>query len=355
MASLGGNKTEKPTPLRLRKAREQGQFLSSRGFIGAISFGTAMVLLSSLTPEWYSRVRLSVAVLVHRAMASEIGSAEWMSLLRNLLIGTFIPLLKAGAILVAVTVGAHLAITQMGFSLRRLIPKPERFNAVRRLRDLPGQNLSSALEAVALLIVLALAINSSITGSAPVLLRLPFQALPVGLVQMADMLRGLLWKAVAVFMLFGSVDLFRQYQKHMSTLRMTKQEVREELKRNEGDPQIRNRIRRLRRELLRRQMIRQVPKATAVIVNPTHFAVAIRYEMESMASPVVVAKGKNWLALRIRQVAVEHHVPIIENPPLARGLYEAIDVGRAISPEFYKAIAEILAYIYRVMGNKLPA
>jgi flagellar biosynthetic protein FlhB len=101
-------------------------------------------------------------------------------------------------------------------------------------------------------------------------------------------------------------------------------------------------------------MMREVPGATAVIVNPTHFAVAIRYETEGMACPVVVAKGKNWLALRIRQLATQSEVPIVENPPLARALYDAVEVGGAISPAFYQAIAEILAYVYRLMGRKLP-
>ena len=99
--------------------------------------------------------------------------------------------------------------------------------------------------------------------------------------------------------------------------------------------------------------MQDVTKATAVVVNPTHFAVAIRYEIESMSSPVVVAKGKNWLALRIRRLAVENQIPVIENPPLARALYDAVEVGRVISPEFYKAIAEILAYVYRIMGRGL--
>ena len=135
---------------------------------------------------------------------------------------------------------------------------------------------------------------------------------------------------------------------------MSKHEIKEESKHSDGDPHVKQRIRRLRRELLRRRMMQQVPEATAVIVNPTHFAVAIRFDSETMASPMVVAKGKNWLALRIRQVAVENEIPIVENPPLARALYSAVDVGSAISPEFYRAIAEILAYVYRLMGRKLP-
>jgi len=134
---------------------------------------------------------------------------------------------------------------------------------------------------------------------------------------------------------------------------MSKEEVREENRRTDGDPQMKARIRRLRRDLLRKRMMQDVAKATAVVVNPTHFAVAIRYEIESMASPVVVAKGKNWLAFRIRQIATQNQIPIIENPPLARALYDAVEIGRAISPEFYKAIAEILAYVYRIMGRNV--
>jgi flagellar biosynthetic protein FlhB len=114
------------------------------------------------------------------------------------------------------------------------------------------------------------------------------------------------------------------------------------------------RIRRIRRDLLRHQMMKEVPKATAVIVNPTHYAVALRYSMDSMATPVVVAKGKNYLALRIRQRAMEHQVPIIENPPLARALYGSVDVGQEIPANLYRAVAEILAYVYKLMNGRLP-
>jgi flagellar biosynthetic protein FlhB len=140
----------------------------------------------------------------------------------------------------------------------------------------------------------------------------------------------------------------------MSSLKMSREEVKQEHKQNEGDPQIRSRIKRMRRDLLRRQMMKEVPTATAVIVNPTHYAVAIKYDAETMPCPIVVAKGKNWLALKIRQIATQHEVPIIENPPLARGLHDAIQVGRAVPPEFYRAMAEILAYVYRIMGRNIP-
>ena len=155
-----------------------------------------------------------------------------------------------------------------------------------------------------------------------------------------------------MLVVFGLIELLRNRWSYHKQLRMTKQEIRDEMKESEGNPQIKGQIRRLRRELLRRRMMQDVPTATAVIVNPTHYAVAIRYEMDSMASPLVVAKGKNYLALRIRQKAIEHGVPIVENPPLARGLYTAAEVGQEIPAEFYRAVAEVLAYIYRLMGRR---
>ena len=142
--------------------------------------------------------------------------------------------------------------------------------------------------------------------------------------------------------------------RYQADLRMSKQEIREEMKDIEGNPQIKARIRRLQRERSRRQMMKDVPTASAVVVNPTHFAVAIRYQMETMAAPICVAKGKNHLALRIRGIALEHDVPIIENPPLAQALYKSVDVGQEIPAHLYRAVAEILAYIFKLMNGRLP-
>jgi flagellar biosynthetic protein FlhB len=136
---------------------------------------------------------------------------------------------------------------------------------------------------------------------------------------------------------------------------MTKQEVREEVKEQESSPQVKMRIRRIQRDLARRQMMKELPKATAVIVNPTHYSVAIRYSIETPGAPRIVAKGKNYLAKRIRQLALEHQVPIVENPPLARALYTSVEVGQEIPSHLYRAVAEILAYIYKLMNGRLPS
>jgi flagellar biosynthetic protein FlhB len=148
--------------------------------------------------------------------------------------------------------------------------------------------------------------------------------------------------------------MLRAQRRYTAQLRMSKQEMREESKDLEGNPQVKARIRRLQRDLLRRQMMKEVKTATAVVVNPTHYAVAIRYRMEVMAAPVVVAKGKNYVARRIREIATEHQVPLIENPPLAQALYASVKVGQPIPINLYRAVAEILAYIYRLQKGRLP-
>jgi flagellar biosynthetic protein FlhB len=135
---------------------------------------------------------------------------------------------------------------------------------------------------------------------------------------------------------------------------MSKHEVRQEGKETEGNPQLKMRIRRMQRDSLRRQMMKEIPKATAVIVNPTHYAVAIRYSVDAAGAPKVVAKGRNYVAARIRAKAIEHQIPIVENPPLAQALYKSVEIGQEIPSHLYRAVAEILAYIYRIMNGHLP-
>lgn len=354
MAAQGGSKTEKATPERLKKARAEGQFLTSRSLVGAIQFACFVTVAGQLMPAWRGNLAISLQHLLDRATSAPINESEWPVIVRAMLLEAFVPTLKIIAIPLALGLGLHLLLTRGGFSFSLLTPKFDRLNPFARLKNLPGQNVKSVLQAVLLILTLSWVIYSYLKVNLPALMQLPFESPLAGVIQIGQIVHSLLWKAALLFLLFGSVEAFQQYRDYSSRLKMSKEEIKEETKRSQGDPQVKARIRRLRRDLLRRRMMSEVPKATAVIVNPTHYAVAIRYDGDTMPCPMVTAKGRNWLALRIRQIAVENQVPIIENPPLARALYEVIDVGRAISPEFYKAVAEILAYVYRLMGIKLP-
>jgi flagellar biosynthetic protein FlhB len=240
----------------------------------------------------------------------------------------------------------------MGFSLKKLMPDFSRLNPVGKIKNMATQGPAAVGQAAAMLVVFSGTIYLIAKQNAEVFLSLPFAGLDVSLQTVAAAIKDLLWKAAGVFLVFGIIDLFRQRRRYTKGLKMSKQEVKEEAKESEVNPQVKGKIRRMRRDLARRRMMKEVATATAVIVNPTHYAVALRYQHDSAGTPLVVAKGKNYLALRIRQRAIENGVPLVENPPLARALYASVDVGREIPPNLYKAVAEVLAYIYRLTNAR---
>jgi flagellar biosynthetic protein FlhB len=218
---------------------------------------------------------------------------------------------------------------------------------------MPRQNAWAAFQSALILVFFGWVVYMVGREHLPGMFLLPLAGLQSGIQKVGTSMLQLLWEMSGIFAVFGIVDLVRQKNRLRKDLSMSKQEIQEEAKESEGNPQVRARIRRIQRDMRRRRMMSEVPTATAVIVNPTHFAVAIRYKHDSMAAPVVVAKGKNYLALRIRQKALENQIPLIENPPLAQALYKSVDVGREIPPQLYRAVAEILAYVHRLSGGRL--
>ncbi len=161
----------------------------------------------------------------------------------------------------------------------------------------------------------------------------------------------LFFKTVLVMLGLAAVDYGFQRWSHEKSLRMTKREVQEEFKQTEGDPQVKSRIRSIQREMARRRMMAEVPKADVIITNPTHLAIALEYKYKEMAAPKVLAKGAGFVAEKIREVARSHQVPLVENKPLAQALYKTIDVGQSIPSSLYQAVADILAYVYRMKGK----
>ena len=353
MADRSG-KTEQPTQRRMDKARREGQFISAKEFVAALQFAAFLALLSAGGARWFSRFKQTASSLFSRAFAADLTTRDLSRIAWQIFWHNLLPLVLAGLGVAAVTLAVRLGTTRFGFSLQRLAPDLKRLNPVAKLRELPRQNLPAVVEAMALLPLFLFAVYAVARDKLDLFLALPLASAASGARLLGASLMDLFWKAAGLFLVFGAVDLFRHAQRYRRDLRMSKQEIREELKDIEGNPQMRARIRRLQRERMRRQMMKEVPKATAVVVNPTHFAVALRYQMESMAAPLVVAKGKNYLALRIRQRAVEHQIPIIENPPLAQALYHSVEVGQEIPPHLYRAVAEILAYIFKLMKGRLP-
>jgi flagellar biosynthesis protein FlhB len=348
-------RTEKPTPRRLEKAREEGNFLSSRELVGAAQFAVFLGAMTAIGSGFLVLFREHFRATVSGAFRAAYGPAEVYVFYRDslALFARLLAPLFLGLVLVPFLV--HLGVTRMGFAPGRLKPDLKRLNPLAKLKDLPGQNLSSVAQALILLPLLLYAVYVVARPDWELFQQLPRMELQAALLVVASSVGTLLWKALGVFVFLGALDFVRQWRRHGRQLRMTKQEVREELKESEGNPLIKMQVRRLQRDMARRHMLKAVPQATAVITNPTHYAVAVRYEVETMAAPVVVAKGKNYLARRIREIAAAHNIAIVENPPLAQALYKSVDVGREIPVELYRAVAEVLAYIYRILHSGEPA
>jgi flagellar biosynthetic protein FlhB len=348
-------KTEQPTQRRMKKAREDGNFPTARVFVNAMQFVAFVWLLRNWGPGWIQSLRASMAVLLEHALDPRLSPSEVVGLGLDLLKHLMIPLGALGAVMIAITLAIQFGVTRMGVSLKKLAPDFNRLNPSSRLKELPKQNLPSLLQAVVMIPAFGLAVYYLVEDNLGGFLSLPLRSVPDGMTLVAGSVQTLLWKASLVFIVFGTVDLFRQKRRYQNDLKMSKQDIRDEFKEVEGNPLMKQRIRRIRRDLARRRMMHEVPTATAVIVNPTHYAVALKYSMDAKGAPMVVAKGKNYLALRIRQKAIENQVPLIENPPLAQALYKSVDVGQEIPAQFYRAVAEVLAYIFKLMNGRRSA
>lgn len=342
-------RTEQPTKRRLDKARKEGKFPASREMIAAVQFMAFVVILGWWSPLLLTRMCGLTRELLALAFRPAVTVGGIEGFYRHAMAQVFAPILFGGAALGVIALAAQLGSTKLGFSLQKLAPDFSRLNPLAKLKELPAQNLVSSMQALLLFPILGMAVYGIARDNLPRYLSLPALAIGPALKTVTASYMSLLWKAAFGFALIGCLDLLRQRHRYTKSLRMTKHEIRDELKESDGDPQIKSRIRRIQRDAARRNMMKEVPTATAVIVNPTHYSVAIRYDMEAMAAPRVVAKGRNYLARRIREIATDHQVPIVENQPLAQALYKTADVGQEIPPHLYRAVAEILAYIFKLM------
>lgn len=345
---------EKPTQKRLDKARKEGNFPASREFISAVQFTGFVTLSVTFGAALLRQVGMLMRTLLAFAFTGDLTVERLVTLMRYEIVPRFVPLIFAGVALVVLSVSAQLATTKLGISLEKLIPDIKRLNPLKKLTSLPAQNLPVFLQALLLLPLIGFVVYYEVSENLDAFLELSWMGAQPAIARIGSTIETLLWRAVMLFLLVGIGDLLWQRSRYMKQLKMTKYEVKQESKEQQSSPHIKQKIRRLQRDLARRNMMKAIPTATALIVNPTHYAVAIKYSMEGSAAPKVVAKGKNYLAARIRKRAIEAGVPIVENPPLARALYSSVDVGQEIPAHLYRAVAEILAYIYKLMNGKLP-
>lgn len=350
---MADQKTEQPTAHRLRKARQEGQFASSRDLLVSAQLILALGLGVLMGSQLLSSIGDSAVALFRRAFVNrDLSTAEMPVVLG---VGLRVPLeslFALGALVTILVLLVQLITTGFGFSLKPLVPDLGRLNPGPRLKRLPWQNTSSAAKAAIFLPIIGLILYAVIFPQLPELANLQMVGLGSGLKKASSMIATLWWRLALALLAIGCIDFIRQRQRLTKDLRMTKQEIKDEMKELDGNPQMKMRIRRLQRDVARRSMMKAVPKATVVIVNPTHYAIALHYEMNSKSVPTVVAKGKNYLAQLIRERARQYEVPIMENKPLAQALYQAVGVGQEIPSHLYRAVAEVLAHIYKNLNRR---
>jgi flagellar biosynthetic protein FlhB len=282
-------RTEKATPRRLQKARKEGDFPAVREFVSAVQFLAFVLLASAWFPDWLASFESAFRMGLRQSFSASLNPNDLIVILRRLAIAVLRPLASLGLVLMGITVLFQLASNNLGFSLARLAPKFARISPLRKLKDLPANNFAQFAQAVVMIPVMFWLTWTMVRGQLPDLLRLPLLPIAGSVTTGGILLRDVMRKASLALVLLGAVMLARGRGRYRNQLKMSKQDLRDESKETEGNPQIKARIRRIQRDMRRKNMMREVATATAVIVNPTHYAVALRYEQGTMAAPCVVA------------------------------------------------------------------
>ena len=351
----GGEKTEPATQKKLKDARDDGKVAKSKDIGDAVSlfvlFLVLKIFMSFLGENMvgiytYVFFRLDDFVNLNpKGLEVSIASGFISDILVKIII-MVIPFFLFGFV-IAFLVG----VIQVGWNIsaKPMEPKLSKFNPINGFKRIFSKD--SIFELIKAIIKIGLIIYisyTSIVDQANNLFILYDISLNQAVALVGDIILNVGMKISAVYLVVGAVDLFYQKHKFKEDMKMTKQEVKDEYKNTEGDPQIKGKIRRRMQESSQRRMMQDVPKADVVITNPTHFAVALQYDAQVSTAPIVLAKGEDYLAMKIKEIARENQVEIVENKPLARMLYHNVDIGAEIPPELYQAVAEVLAAVYRI-------
>ncbi|HET9957416.1 MAG TPA: EscU/YscU/HrcU family type III secretion system export apparatus switch protein [Polyangiaceae bacterium] len=354
MAESDSDKTEEATPERRRKAREEGQFPRARD-TGAVAATVGIVLtISALGGDYWNLLKAFSERCFSEGLAYRGGGIGFLvrELLHVLVVGT-VPLA-----MVAAVCGILAGFAEAGFhpNLDLVAPKFERLDPVGKLGQMfsPKSALTSTALSLLRVGVVAWVTYSILKGEFGLLSRLTRTPVFSAAREVyAVWLRLALWSTVALALL-AAVDYVTAWFRHEAQLRMTPQEIKDEMKQQEGSPQIRARQRARARELLRRGVRKAVKEASVIVTNPTHIAIVLRYKA-SEGAPVVTGKGYDDVAKHIRELARDYDIPIVENKPLARALAEKVKVGRVIPVDYYVAVAEILAFVFRAKRRGVKA
>ena len=346
-----GSKTEKATPKKRRDERKKGNVFMSRDAVAVASllctFATLWLMTGAFAQQLgsFMTVCLTAASEEQRDIAGELAAQGLMAMLKT--VGPVV----AAAVLAAVA--ATFAQTKFLVSGEAIKPKFNRISpmqGIKRLFSLKSiiETLKNLIKIILLMVIIFLAIRDMFLESS----RYLYTDLSTAAAHLVEVVGGMVIRISIAFVAVAAMDFLYQWWDYERQLKMSKQEVKEEYKQMEGDPQVKGKIKEIQRRRAQQRMMQQVPGADVVIRNPTHFAVALRYKPEQDEAPIVLAKGQDSVALRIVQVAEENKVAVIENVPLARALYAQAELNQFIPPDLYGPVAEVLVYIFRLNEKK---
>ena len=349
-----GQQTEEPSSRKLQRARQSGQVAQSREvntwFMLMAGTGVVMFILPTAGAHIVTTLRAFLS-LDHFLNTAGVNWSAVQSTLAQISFVLLLPLLVfviAAVLGTVLQVGLVFATEKLGFELSRISP----LSGFKRLFSMRSSvEFIKSLGKVGTVAAVAAWMAFPTLGQLDGMTREPAEMLPN---ELYKLILRLLFGVLGVVTVLALFDYVYQRFAFMRSMRMSKQEVKEENRQAEGDPIIKARLRAIRMNRARKRMMAAVPKASVVITNPTHFAVALQYEMGESGAPKVVAKGADLVALKIREIAKDNDVPIVENPPLARALYASVEVDREIPSEHYKAVAEIISYVFRLKGKLRP-
>jgi flagellar biosynthetic protein FlhB len=354
----GGEKTEPATQKKLSDARNQGQVAKSKELNLGVSLLTLFLVLK-FSIGWMGEGFLECFSLVYGRIPEailmadgEVAVTSLHMLIKNMMLRMLAIL--SPFMIVGVVVGFLINLVQVKWKVtfKPFRPKFSKMNPIKGIKKIISPNsLLELFKAFIKIFIISYVAYSTLKGQAGAIFLMYNMPMMQAINIMGNMIISLGIKISMLYLVVALLDYVYQKWKFSEDMKMTKQEVKDEMKNAEGDPQIKGKIRQKMREVSRRRMMQAVPQADVVITNPTHYAVAVKYDADEFAAPMVTAKGEDFLAQKIKETAREHHVEIVEDKPLARMLYANVEVGELIPPELYQAVAEVLAMVYHAQGK----
>ncbi len=347
--SSGQEKSEEPTSRRLQEARKKGDVLKSMEVPSAAVLLFGLLALYAMKTYMYDRLQLVMRHYLSKLDSLTVTPGNMMPLAMEAM--TFYAML-VGPLMVVIfltALGANYAQVGVIFSTEKITPKYEKIDPLKGLQRLFSmQTLFNTFKSLAKLSIICWVAYSVVKANVNNLLPLMDQSPLAIFIFYAKVSFWMFLKAALIIAGLAAIDWLFQRWQFMKKMKMTKQEIKEEAKNTEGDPHVKGRIRSIQMEMARKRMMAEVPQADVIITNPTRLAIAIRYDNATMVAPQVVAKGAGVIAHRIKEIAMEHNIPLMEDKPLARALYKTVEIGEQIPTNLFQAVAEILAHVYSV-------